>query len=261
MTAPPCSRRAFLRATGALALTGSVATRARAGEATGTAFEARGLRLAGSGESVDPTALATVARELERRTSAAAVKEPAIVTLGASAALASPLLFAAGSSAVEPLDARAQSQLRAFFSLGGLLVVDDRDGGTTPSGGPFSRALLRELAAVLPESSTIDLTDDHVLFRSFYLLRRVVGAKGSSGSVRALARGNRIDAIVLRHDLTSALATRGSRWMLAMDDDEREQAVRFAVNLAMYSLCSTYKDDQVHAPFLMRRRAGAPRGR
>jgi hypothetical protein len=23
----------------------------------------------------------------------------------------------------------------------------------------------------------------------------------------------------------------------------------------MYSLCSTYKDDQVHAPFLMRRRA------
>ena len=27
--------------------------------------------------------------------------------------------------------------------------------------------------------------------------------------------------------------------------------------LAMYVLCSNYKDDQVHAPFLMRRRAGA----
>jgi hypothetical protein len=27
------------------------------------------------------------------------------------------------------------------------------------------------------------------------------------------------------------------------------------VNVAMYVLCSNYKDDQVHAPFLMRRRA------
>jgi hypothetical protein len=28
-----------------------------------------------------------------------------------------------------------------------------------------------------------------------------------------------------------------------------------AVNIAMYVLCSDYKDDQVHAPWLMRRRA------
>jgi hypothetical protein len=40
---------------------------------------------------------------------------------------------------------------------------------------------------------------------------------------------------------------------------QRERAVRLAVNLAMYVLCSNYKDDQVHAPFLMRRRApGGP---
>jgi len=32
-------------------------------------------------------------------------------------------------------------------------------------------------------------------------------------------------------------------------------AIRLAVNIAMYVLCSNYKDDQVHAPFLMRRRA------
>jgi len=38
-------------------------------------------------------------------------------------------------------------------------------------------------------------------------------------------------------------------------DGQREHAVRLAVNIAMYVLCSNYKDDQVHAPFLMRRRA------
>ena len=37
-------------------------------------------------------------------------------------------------------------------------------------------------------------------------------------------------------------------------DRQRELATRLAVNIAMYVLCSNYKDDQVHAPFLMRRR-------
>ena len=38
------------------------------------------------------------------------------------------------------------------------------------------------------------------------------------------------------------------------DPLQREKATRFAINISMYVLCSTYKDDQVHAPFLMRRR-------
>ena len=38
---------------------------------------------------------------------------------------------------------------------------------------------------------------------------------------------------------------------------QREEAVRLAVNVAMYVLCSNYKDDQVHAEHLMRRRGSA----
>jgi hypothetical protein len=257
MTGHSLTRRSFVLASASLAF----AARAGAEDPAGTAFDARGLRLHGEDDAVDGTVLATIARELERRTSASAVREPAVVTLGAPGVLSSPFLFTAGTRAVEPFDARGQAQLRSFFSLGGLLVVDDRDAGSSPAGGPFSRSVVREIAAVLPDASTIDLAEDHVLFRSFYLLRRIAGAKGSGPTVRALARGNRIDALVLRHDLSSALATRASRWMLAIDDDERELAIRFAVNVAMYSLCSTYKDDQVHAPFLMRRRAGAARSR
>jgi hypothetical protein len=33
-----------------------------------------------------------------------------------------------------------------------------------------------------------------------------------------------------------------------------EHAIRLAVNIAMYVLCSNYKDDQVHAPLLDHRR-------
>ena len=248
------SRRALL--SGAVSLVSLVVASTRRAAAEGTSFDPRGLRFRKGDEACDPSVLSTISRELERRTSAGVVREPSIVDVGSAGMLASPLLFAAGRGSIEPLDGRAQSQLRSFFSLGGLLVVDDRDGARDRVGGPFARSVERELSIVLPDSAPIDLTPDHVLFRSFYLLTRVVGAKGSAPSVRAVARGNRIDAVVINQDLSSALATTGTRWLLAMDDHDRELSIRFAVNLAMYSLCSTYKDDQVHAPFLMRRRAG-----
>ena len=255
-SAAPVTRRACLAFLG-LALS----RHARGADSEGTAFDARGLRFRNDDDQVDPSVLASIAHELDRRTSAGVVKAPSIVNAGAGGVLASPFLLTAGRGAIDPLDDAARTRLRAFFALGGLLVIDDRDGGLAPVGGPFSRSVLRELAPVLPDSAPLDLGEDHVLFRSFYLLKRIAGAKGSSSTLRALARGNRIEAIVVRHDLSSALATKGNRWLYALDEGERELAIRFAVNVAMYSLCSTYKDDQVHAPFLMRRRAGAVRSR
>ena len=35
---------------------------------------------------------------------------------------------------------------------------------------------------------------------------------------------------------------------------QRERAIRFGVNLMMYALCTDYKADQVHIPFLLKRR-------
>ena len=58
------------------------------------------------------------------------------------------------------------------------------------------------------------------------------------------------------------LARDGSTWAFEVSPGgsvQRQNAIRLAVNLAMYVLCSDYKDDQVHAPWLMRRRARRPR--
>ena len=64
---------------------------------------------------------------------------------------------------------------------------------------------------------------------------------------------------LLAHDLLGALARdEDGTYALPTEPtsfEQRQYAIRFAVNIAMYVLCSDYKDDQVHAPFLMRRRA------
>ena len=65
---------------------------------------------------------------------------------------------------------------------------------------------------------------------------------------------------MLAHDLAGALSRDNlgsySFPVTPGGDAQREQAFRFAVNLVMYALCLDYKDDQVHAPFIMRRRGG-----
>ena len=101
-----------------------------------------------------------------------------------------------------------------------------------------------------------------MIFRSFYLLRRAEGRVAGSKTLNAIVRGGAVQVIFSSHDLGGALA-RGPTgiWELPVvpgGDLQREHAIRLAVNIAMYVLCSNYKDDQVHAPFLMRRRALAP---
>ena len=76
--------------------------------------------------------------------------------------------------------------------------------------------------------------------------------------VEAIVRGGSAQVIFLAHDLLGALARGRDDWAFATVPGgrvQREHAIRMAVNLAMYALCSDYKDDQVHASWLMRRRS------
>jgi hypothetical protein len=109
----------------------------------------------------------------------------------------------------------------------------------------------------LPEAPPVRLAATHVIYKTFYLLDRPVGRVLGPPHVDAIVRGKSAQVIFLAHDLLGALAREGESWALAVEpngSEQRERAVRFAVNIAMYVLCSDYKDDVVHAPFLMMRR-------
>ena len=76
--------------------------------------------------------------------------------------------------------------------------------------------------------------------------------------MEAIFQGKRVQVLFSKHDLLGALArTTGAGWTLDVESGtlrQRELAVRMAINIALYVLCSDYKDDQVHAKALMRRR-------
>ncbi len=204
------------------------------------------------------TAPSRWSHELVSRTSAPARLTPTTVRADDPSLLAEPFAIWGGGSDIAPLTSREVLGLARFIALGGVLFVDD----FAPDRGDFGRAARRELARVVPDGAPIPLGPENVIFRSFYLLRRAVGRVEGPAKLDAIVRAGAPQIILSSHDVLGALARTGNG-VAPFDvtpggEAQRERAVRLAVNVAMYVLCSNYKDDQVHAPFLMRRRAETP---
>lgn len=214
-------------------------------------------------EGLRTTAPARWSRELVGRTSAPARSLPTTVRADDSALLAEPFAVWGGSAAVAPLTDREVRSLRRFITLGGVLLVDDFEPDAAGPGA-FGRSVRRELERVIPSGSPIAIGPENVIFRSFYLLQRAVGRVEGPPKLEAIVRGGAVQVVFSSHDLLGALAQShgdvASLPVVPGGEMQRERAVRLAVNVAMYVLCSNYKDDQVHAPFLMKRRPpkGAP---
>ena len=197
--------------------------------------------------------------EVIRRTSAPARLSPTVVRADAVELLAEPFAIWSGAKAPASLTRSELGGLRRFIALGGVLLVDEQD----PQKGDFSKVARKELSRVIPQGSPIAIGEENVIFRSFYLLDRATGRVQKNAKLEAIVRGGVAQVIFSQNDLLGALAREAGGVhpfdVMPRGEAQREQAVRLAVNLAMYVLCSNYKDDQVHAPFLMRRRAsGGP---
>jgi hypothetical protein len=254
----PTPRRSFL--SGALAAAASTLL-PRVARAYGDdgAFEPKVLLAGGVTGPAWASAPKRWCAEVDRRTSAPARSTVRAVKASESALLDGPLAYFSGQSSLAPFTPAEIAGLRQFLALGGLLVIDDAD----PQAGVFGRDARREMARVLPDATPIAVPAEHVLYKSFYLLRerRPYGRKSGPESAQAVVRAGAIRVLYLAHDLGGALARNElGTWQATVEggDAQRELAIRFAVNVALYALTTNYKDDAVHANFLLKRRASAP---
>src|SRR5579859_7414821 len=116
------------------------------------------------------SALKRLAWEIEKRTSIETLGEPAEVRLSDENSLKkSPLLFLSGDSALPGFDDVEVARLRKHLQSGGLLVVD----GAT--GGAFDQSVRALVKRLFPREGLQKISPEHVLYKSFYLLRVPVG--------------------------------------------------------------------------------------
>jgi hypothetical protein len=155
-----------------------------------------------------------------------------------------------------PLGEGERAALRRHLQYGGFLLVDSADGS---DGTGFDLTARRELARVLPAAPLQPVARDHVLHKTFYLLDRQGGRVLVKPWMEAQALDGRLAVVYSQNDLGGAWArSEYGDWEFPCTpggEPQRETALRIGVNVAMYALCTDYKDDAVHLPFIMRRRS------
>ncbi|UPT72609.1 MAG: DUF4159 domain-containing protein [Elusimicrobiota bacterium] len=213
------------------------------------------------GESWDPypDAPAAVAGWLGEVTSVRAGAERRVITLGDAALFSSPFLYLGGSSGPPELRDDELRRLRQFVSGGGFLWIEDNGGGPP---GSFDRWVRRELPRVLPDAELKPLPADHVLYRTFFLLKGPAGRVRVHGAVEGVEWGGRVAVLYTRDDALGAWARdalgRPLRACVPGGEAQRELARRLTLNVVMYSLTGSYKADAVHQSAILDKLKAAP---
>ncbi|HEX7479894.1 MAG TPA: DUF4159 domain-containing protein [Polyangiales bacterium] len=218
----------------------------------------RSIDYTGRNPALRPTATKRWAWEVRQRTSVDTKLEPTHVRFSDPTLFETPLVYWSGDQAFAALSEAEVQGLRRFVSFGGFVIIDD----ASPEDTGFDGSVRRELARAFGSSALTRLSDTHVIYRSFYLVSRPVGRVQGPPYLEAIEQGGRVAVVYSRHDLGGAFErdNLGNYTSSVMPGGERqrEMAFRLGVNLVLYALCLDYKDDQVHAPFIMRRWAGRP---
>ncbi|WP_213774437.1 DUF4159 domain-containing protein [Bradyrhizobium sp. dw_78] len=171
----------------------------------------------------------------------------------------------------------ALNRIDAYMKNGGTVVFDTRDAIEAPPGEAGASQTpgmqtLREILSALDVPELEPVPRDHVLTKTFYLLRDFPGRFTSGqtwvealpheddedGTAHPARGGDGVSPIIITsNDLAGAWAIRpDGQAMLPLTPGEprqREFAFRAGVNIVMYTLTGNYKADQVHAPALIER--------
>jgi hypothetical protein len=228
----------------------------------GSKFRFGQLQLgAGTSWNPRPTALRRLGWEIEKRTSIDVELEPAIVTPTSEHLHATPFLYLAGQREIELPSTTGIEALRRHLTFGGFLLIDSAEGSTDGAFDGSVRKLVKALFPA-PHAGLQIAPADHVVYKSFYLLERPLGRLAIAPAMEIIEHDKRIVCAYVANDLGGAWARDdfGNHDFICEPGGERQRelAYRMGVNLAMYALCLDYKADQVHVPFIIKRRRWKP---
>ncbi|WP_454650249.1 DUF4159 domain-containing protein [Bradyrhizobium liaoningense] len=171
----------------------------------------------------------------------------------------------------------AINKIDAYMKQGGTVLFDTRDAIEAPPGANGASQTpgmqtLREILSSLDVPELEPVPREHVLTKTFYLLRDFPGRftagqtwvetlpreEDEDSAQRPARGGDGVSPIIITsNDLAGAWAVRpDGQAMLPVtggDPRQREFAYRAGANIVMYTLTGNYKADQVHAPALIER--------
>ncbi|MBI2889219.1 MAG: DUF4159 domain-containing protein [Nitrospirae bacterium] len=203
-----------------------------------------------------PSALPSLVAALMGRTSVDANPDRVVVVPTNPNLSEYPLLYMAGDQAFLPFSDDAVRRLRLHFDGGGLLLMDDALGVENQGFHASAVSLVRRL---YPDRSLQPITEDHAVYVTFHLLRRLDGGRRLvKPALYSVQEGNRAVILYSFNDLGGAWARDELGNFIYPcfpgGDYQREMAFRMGINILMYGLTLDYKKDLIHQPYILRRK-------
>jgi hypothetical protein len=203
-----------------------------------------------------PLGVTPLMEELMQRTSVEASVMRHEVNLTEPDLFSYPFLYIAGKYDFEPFAQEEIEILRRFLSYGGFLLADDALG---QPGYGFDRSLRREMKRIFQDKEFTRLPSSHPAMRSFYLLRRVGGMRMVHPYLEGITLGSTTPVIYCQNDLAGAWERdQLGNWLNPCTpggEEQRRDAFHLGINVILYAMTETYKDDLIHVPFIRRRLA------
>ena len=173
-----------------------------------------------------------------------------------------PIVYWRITSDQQPPTEQAATRINDYLGRGGMMVFDapNQIGANAEGEGEQVGQVLNQILMRLNVSQLVQVPENHVLRRSFYLLPDLPGRyTGAPVYVeRGSARNDGVSSVLIgSHDWAAAWA-RDARGLpiypvVPGGERQREWSYRFGVNLVIYALTGNYKADQVHLPAIMQR--------
>jgi hypothetical protein len=254
-------RRAFLRmlSYGCLAAAGLAPRSARGAQAQAQRpiqFVFAQLKYRGGDWNPHVLSVAPLLEELMQRTSVEAAPARRDIALADPELFGNPFLYMSGKYDFEPFTGEEIDILRRYLSFGGFLLADDALG---QPGYGFDQSFRREMKRVFPDKEFTRIPAGHPAMRSFYLLRKIGGARMVHPYVEGINVGPSTPVVYCQNDLGGAWERdQIGNWINQCTpggEEQRRDAFHLGINLILYAMTENYKDDLIHVPFIRRRLA------
>ncbi len=208
--------------------------------------------------------LASLSRELSRRTTVSPAL-PVAIDPAEDDLSVYPVIYWPVEPGDETLPDEAFANIENFMRLGGLVIFDTRDEERALPGQETPEAVaLRKILTRMNIPPLVQLPEDHVLTRSYYLIPDLRGRTEIEPVwvARSQAINDGVTPLIIGgRDWIGAWARDGVgtpvRPMLpsarTAGERAREFALRAGINMAMVAFTGNYKTDQVHTGILLRR--------
>jgi hypothetical protein len=222
----------------------------------GSKFRIGDITPPGALESPRTGSLQRLGWELEVRTSIDVARDnPIPMTLSSEKLFETPFLYLTGDRHFQLPNLNDIKVLRRFLTFGGFLLIDSAEGRV---GGEFDSTVRELVNELFPGKTLSPLPPDHVILQSFYLISSIAGRVAVAPQLECFMHDGRAVIVYCQNDLGGAWAKDNFGNFVYQcypnGEEQREHAFRLGINLAMYALCLDYKTDQVHVPFILKRR-------